>query len=65
MKCDSRAFFLAFTLASPYFGREPKAKVAVANIPPTIDALAFADVVGEFFQIFELEFSVKSSKFFL
>jgi hypothetical protein len=30
------------------------------NIPPTIDALAFTDLVGEFFQVLELEFSVKS-----
>jgi len=36
--------------------------VATINIPPTIDALAFADLVGEFFWIFELEFPVKSSK---
>jgi len=35
---------------------------ATANIYPTIDALAFADQVGEFFQILELEFSIKSSK---
>jgi len=27
MRCDSQAFFLARTLASPYFGREPKARV--------------------------------------
>jgi hypothetical protein len=31
MKCDSRASFLACTFASPYFGREPKAKI-VAKI---------------------------------
>ncbi len=36
--------------------------VATANIPPTIDVLAFADPVGEFFQVLELEFSVKNSK---
>jgi len=30
------------------------------NIPPTINAPAFADLVGEFFQVFELEFSVKN-----
>jgi hypothetical protein len=36
--------------------------VATANIPPTIDALAFADPVGEFFRILELEFPIKSSK---
>jgi len=34
--------------------------VAIANIPPTIDASAFADPVGEFFRILELEFPVKS-----
>jgi hypothetical protein len=31
-----------------------------ANIPPTIDAADFVDLVGEFFQVLELEFSVKS-----
>ncbi len=30
------------------------------NIPPTIDAPAFADLVGEFFWIFEVEFLMKS-----
>jgi hypothetical protein len=35
---------------------------ATANIPPTIDALAFVDQVGEFFQVLELEFPIKSSK---
>ncbi len=34
--------------------------VAIANIPPTTDAAAFVDPVGEFFQILELEFIVKS-----
>ncbi len=34
--------------------------VATANIPPTTDALAFVDPVGEFFRILELEFLVKS-----
>jgi hypothetical protein len=33
-----------------------------ANIPPTTDAPAFADPVGEFFRILELEFPVKSSE---
>jgi hypothetical protein len=28
MRCDSRASFLARTLASPYLGPEPKVKVA-------------------------------------
>jgi hypothetical protein len=32
------------------------------NIPPTIDAPAFADLVGKFFRILELEFPVKSSE---
>jgi hypothetical protein len=35
---------------------------ATANIPPTIDALAFANPVGEFFQVLELGFSIKSSE---
>jgi hypothetical protein len=34
--------------------------VATTNIPPTIDAAAFANSVGEFFRVLELEFSVKS-----
>ncbi len=32
------------------------------NIVLTIDALAFANPMGEFFQLLELEFSVKSSE---
>jgi hypothetical protein len=36
--------------------------VITANIPPTIDATAFADPVGELFRVLELEFPVKSSK---
>jgi hypothetical protein len=36
--------------------------VITANILPTIDAPVFVNPVGEFFQILELEFSVKSSK---
>jgi len=36
--------------------------VATANIPPTTDAPTFADPVGEFFRILELEFPVKSSE---
>ncbi len=36
--------------------------IATVNIPPTTDALAFADPVGEFFRILELEFLVKSSE---
>jgi hypothetical protein len=39
--------------------------IVTSNIPSTIDAPAFTDPVGEFFQVLELEFSVKSSKFFL
>jgi hypothetical protein len=35
------------------------------NILPTMDALAFANPMGEFFRVLELRFSVKSSKFFL
>jgi hypothetical protein len=31
-----------------------------ANIPPTNDALAFADPAGEFFRVLELKFLVKS-----
>jgi hypothetical protein len=33
---------------------------AIVNIPPTNDALAFADPMGEFFRVLQLEFSVKS-----
>jgi hypothetical protein len=36
--------------------------VVTANIPPTTDAPTFADPVGEFFRILELEFIVKSSE---
>jgi hypothetical protein len=36
--------------------------VATANIPPTIDALAFADPMGELFQVLELKFPVKNYK---
>jgi len=36
--------------------------VITTNIFPTIDALAFIDPVGEFFQIVELEFLIKSFK---
>jgi hypothetical protein len=39
--------------------------IVTANIPPTIDAPAFADPVGEFFRMLELKFPVKSSEFFL
>ncbi len=35
--------------------------IVIANIPPIIDALAFVDLVGEFFQILELEFLIKNS----
>ncbi len=37
----------------------------IANIPPTIDAPVFVDPVGEFFWVFDQEFSVKTSEFFL
>ncbi len=39
--------------------------VAIVNIPPTIDALAFADPMGEFFQVLELQLLVKSLEIFL
>ncbi len=39
--------------------------VATANIPPTIDALAFANLVEEFFWVLQLEFSIKSFEIFL
>jgi len=32
------------------------------NIPPTIDAPAFVDPMGEFYRIIQLEFSIKSSE---
>jgi hypothetical protein len=34
--------------------------VATTNIPPTTDAPAFANLVGNFFWVLELEFLVKS-----
>jgi hypothetical protein len=36
--------------------------VVTTNIPPTIDALDFADPVGEFIRILKLEFSMKNSE---
>jgi hypothetical protein len=36
--------------------------VVITNIPPTIDALAFVDPMGEFFRVFKLEFLVKNSE---
>jgi hypothetical protein len=33
-----------------------------ANIPPTIDALAFINLVGEFFRVLQLEFLIKGSE---
>jgi hypothetical protein len=36
--------------------------VVTTNIPPTTNARAFVDPVGEFFRILELEFPVKSSE---
>jgi len=33
---------------------------ATTNIPPTIDALDFVDLVGEFFQILELKVPMKN-----
>jgi hypothetical protein len=38
--------------------------ITIANIPPTIDAPAFVDLVGEFFRVIELEFLVKNFEFF-
>jgi len=38
--------------------------VATANILPTINVPTFADLMGEFFRIFELKFPVKSSEKF-
>jgi hypothetical protein len=35
---------------------------ATTNIPPTINVLAFANPVGKFFRILELEFPIKSSE---
>jgi hypothetical protein len=34
--------------------------IDTSNIPPTINAPAFANLVGEFFRVLELEFLVKS-----
>jgi hypothetical protein len=34
--------------------------VVITNIPPTIDVVAFANPLGEFFRVLELEFSIKS-----
>jgi hypothetical protein len=39
--------------------------VATVNIPPTIDAPAFVDPMGEFFRVLKLEFLIKSFEFFL
>jgi hypothetical protein len=39
--------------------------VVIANIPPTIHALAFTDLVREFFRVLELEFPIKSSENFM
>ncbi len=36
--------------------------IATTNIPPTIDALAFTNPMGEFFQVIDLEFLIKSFK---
>jgi len=35
---------------------------AITNIPPTINAPNFANLMGEFFRVLKLEFSVKSSE---
>jgi hypothetical protein len=34
--------------------------VVTISIPPIIDALAFANLVGEFFRVLKLEFPIKS-----
>jgi hypothetical protein len=39
--------------------------VVTANILPTINVPTFADLVGEFFRVLELEFSIKNFEFFL
>jgi hypothetical protein len=36
--------------------------IATTNIPPTIDAPAFTNLMGEFFQVLELKFWIKSSE---
>jgi hypothetical protein len=36
--------------------------IAIANNPPTINALAFVDPVGKFFRVLELEFPIMSSE---
>jgi hypothetical protein len=36
--------------------------VVTTNIPPIIDAPTFVDLVGEFFRVFEFEFTIKSLK---
>ncbi len=36
--------------------------IVIVNIPPTIDALALVDLMGEFFQVLELKFPVKNSE---
>ncbi len=41
-----------------FFPQQPI--IVTINIPPTIDAPAFTDPVGEFFQVFELEFLINS-----
>ncbi len=38
--------------------------IVTANILPTIDALAFANPMGEFFQVIEMEFRAKVLKNF-
>jgi hypothetical protein len=39
--------------------------IVITNILPTIDSPTFVDPMGEFFQVLELKFVVKCSKFFL
>jgi hypothetical protein len=48
--------------SSTYFSKPffSTSHVVTTNILPTIDAPAFADPMGEFFRVVELEFSIKS-----
>jgi len=39
--------------------------VVIANIPPTMNAQAFANLGGEFFRVLELKFPVKNFEMFL
>ncbi len=41
MRCDSWASFLAYTLASPYFGREPKTRAMTSSFTKLVNSLFF------------------------